>query len=318
VDRDLARQTAAGAIAVLTAFFLWGVFPLYFQLLKHVGATELLVQRILWTALALFAVKLLAGRLSDLRALLASRRATANFFASACCIGGNWLIFVYAVTHGLVLETSLGYFICPLFTVLLGVLLLGEALRPARAVALLLALAAVTLLVWHYGHAPWIALGLAATFAVYGLLRKRVNTDPLTALFGDVAFILPFALFYLGMITTSGSNTFLVGTAQDRILLLLLAPLTILPLGLFAYGARRLDLATVGFAQYITPTISFLCAVFLLGERFDSTQFIAFLLIWTALGLYSVDVLRLRARVQKAQRESAETAPVETPAAATL
>lgn len=311
MERDIARQTVQGALALLAAFFLWGIFPLYFQLLKHIGATELLAQRILWTALALFALKLAAGRLRDFRALLASRRATANFFASACCIGANWLIFVYAVTHGLVLETSLGYFICPLFTVLLGVLFLGEALRPARAIALLLAAAAVALLVWHYGHAPWIALGLAATFALYGLLRKRVNADPLTALFGDVIFILPLALLYLGSLTANDSNSFLIGTLQDRILLLLLAPLTILPLGLFAYGAKRLDLATVGFAQYITPTISFLCAVFILGEHFDTTRFIAFALIWTALALYSLDVLRARARTQKARRG---TAPLDTPA----
>ncbi len=279
------------------AFVSWGLLPLYFQLLKHISPAELLAQRIFWTFLTVLGIQAALGRLGDLRALVRDKRAVLAWLASSLLIGSNWLIFVYAATHGQVLETSLGYFICPLLNVLLGVVLLGERLTPARTLAVVLAAAAVGVLIVFYAKLPLIALSLAGSFAVYGFLRKQLQADALTGLLGDTLFLVPVALIYLANSTVQGANQFLIGTNTERVLLYLLAPITLIPLGMFAAGARRLPLATLGFVQYLAPSISFLCAIFVLREPFTTPQMVAFLLIWVGLVLYSVDAWRSRSKV---------------------
>lgn len=280
----------------VAAFTTWGFLPLYFQLLTHVSPTELLAQRVFWTFVTALTIQTALGRLGVLRALIQDRRAIFAWIASSLLIGANWLIFVYAATHGQVLQTSLGYFICPLLNVLLGVLLLGERMTPARTIAVGLATAAVALLIIVYAKIPLIALSLAATFAGYGFLRKHLKADPLTGLLGDTMFLLPAALAYLLNATAHGENHFVIGSPAERVLLYLLAPITLIPLGMFAAGAKRLPLATLGFAQYVAPSISFLCAVFLLREPFTTPQLAAFVLIWTGLALYSLDAWKNRTR----------------------
>ena len=291
----------AGVGFAVGAFVSWGLLPLYFQLVKHVSPPELLAQRVFWTFLTVLGIQAALGRLGGLRALVRDRRAVFAWLASSLLIGSNWLIFVYAATTGHVLETSLGYFICPLLNVLLGVVLLGERLTAARTVAVGLAGAAVAVLIAFYAKPPLIALSLAASFAVYGFLRKQLQADALTGLLGDTLFLVPPALAYLAYSAVQGENIFLIGTNTERVLIYLLAPITLIPLGMFAAGAKRLPLATLGFVQYLAPSISFLCAVFLLREPFTAPQLAAFVLIWLGLLLYSVDAWRNRAQALQAE-----------------
>lgn len=307
---DPKREKTLGALCAAACFAFWGVLPLYFHMLHHIGPMEMLAERILWTVVTLVVVKAAMGRLSDLKTVFANRAQTLNFAFSAACIGSNWLIFVYAVSIERVLQTSLGYFICPLISVLLGVLFLGEKLSPARGVAVGLATLAVLMLMVYLGQPPVIALGLALTFALYGLSRKKIVVDPLTGLYGDVIFLLPLAIGYLGWLTINGENTFFTGTNFDRVALYLLAPFTIGPLAMFAVGVRRLDLATVGFIQYLAPIISFTMAVFVLGESFGGVQLACFALIWVALVIYTIDAFRHTTRL-KLEPATAPVVPEE-------
>lgn len=290
-----AEHPLLGLACAVGAFVSWGLLPLYFQWLKHIAPMEILAERIWWTFVTVVIVQLALGRLGSVRLLVQNRRTVLAWLASSLCIGSNWLIFVYAATHGQVLETSLGYFICPLLSVLLGVAVLGERLTRARMVAVGLAAAAVGVLVMFYAKLPLIALSLAASFAVYGLLRKQLKADPLTGLLGDTLFLVPAAIAYLVVGASHGENIFLSGGNADRVLLYLLAPITLIPLGLFAAGAQRLPLATVGFVQYVAPTLSFLCAIFVLREPFTTPQLAAFGLIWAGLLLYTADAWKQRA-----------------------
>jgi len=308
-ETDSSRRAAIGALSVITAFTVWGILPLFFVLIAHVGAMEILAQRVLWALLAVVALKYALGQSRDLYALLSHRKTAITFAVSALLIGANWLIFVYGMKTGQVLQSSLGYFICPLLNVLLGVAFFGERLRPARALAVGLAFAAVALLVVLHGSIPYIALSLAGTFALYGLIRKQTAVDPITALFGDTIFLLPLALPYLGYLAYTGNSAFIAGGLVDKGYLMALAPITIIPLGLFAVGAKRLDLATLGFAQYIAPSLQFIIAVFILSEPFSTVQFMAFSLIWLALALYSADALAVRRKVQVHTAPDTDTDP---------
>jgi len=283
-----------GVLYAVGAFATWGVLPLYFQMLKHVSPGQLLAQRVWWTFLTVILVQLFLGRLGNILQIFRSRKIFFAWLASSLLIGSNWLIFVYAATHGQVLETSLGYFICPLFNVVLGAIVFRERLTRPRILALALATLAVTILIVFYARLPIIALSLAATFAAYGLLRKKLDTDPLTGLLADTLFLVPAAFFYLVQAAATGSNTFVHGDNSDRLLLYLLAPITLIPLGFFAAGAQRLQMATLGFLQYLTPTISFLCAILLLREPFTTPQLIAFVLIWAGLLIYSAEAIYRR------------------------
>lgn len=284
----------AGIAYAVGAFTAWGILPLYFQWLHHIAPVEILAQRIFWTFVTVLGIQFALGRLGGLKALIATPKTAFAWIASSLCIGANWLIFVYAATHGQVLETSLGYFICPLLNVLLGVVLLGERLSPVRALAVLLAATAILLRIGLYGHLPLIALSLAASFAAYGFLRKQLKADPLTGLLGDTLFLVPPAFGYLVYTAINGSNTFLVGSNVDRVLLYLLAPITLVPLAWFAAGAKRLPLATLGFVQYLAPSLSFLGAILVLHEPIDASQLAAFALIWLALVLYTTDAWKSR------------------------
>lgn len=291
---ERAEHPLAGVAYAVGAFVSWGLLPIYFQLFKHLAPMEILAQRVFWTFLTVLGIQALLGRLKNLRALVADKKTAFAWCASSLCIGGNWLIFVFAATHGQVLETSLGYFICPLLNVLLGVVLLGERLTPARTVAVGLAAIAIAVRIALYGHVPVIALTLAASFAAYGYLRKHLKADPLTGLLGDTLFLVPAAIAYLGYSLAHGSNAFLNGSNLDRLAIYLLAPITLVPLGWFAAGAKRLPLVTLGFIQYLAPSLSFLSAILLLGEHMDTSQLAAFGLIWIGLALYTADAWKSR------------------------
>jgi chloramphenicol-sensitive protein RarD len=279
----------AGVASVAGAYIWWGLSPLYYRLLVSVDPVEIIAHRVVWTCVPLLLIKAMGYRPRVLRLEWRKWKSVGLFALTAACIFANWLIFTWAVTNGQVLETSLGYFINPLFSVLLGVVVLGERLRWAQRIAVLLATAAVGQLIWRHGAAPWIALSLASTFGVYGLVRKHTRIDAVNGLLMEMTFGLPFGVAYLIWLGYQGTLSFGPSLPEMTALLILAGPVTLIPLVLFGAGAQRLDLSTIGFLQYLAPTLSFLVAVYALGESFDNAKITAFVIIWIALAIYSVD-----------------------------
>ncbi|MDZ7749084.1 MAG: EamA family transporter RarD [Halofilum sp. (in: g-proteobacteria)] len=288
------KRTLAGAGYALAAFGIWGAFPLYFKAVASVPAPEVLAHRVVWSvfwvALLLFAVRQWAA----VRAALASRRTLGMLTVSSLLIAGNWLIFIWAVAHDRVLEASLGYFITPLVSVLLGRIVLAERLERLQWLAVALAALGVAWTLVGLGALPWVSLGLAATFGSYGLARKVIDVGAIPGLFVETLVIGPLALAWLAWLGWRGSGTF--GAAGPGFDLLLVAAglVTATPLILFAQAARRLRLASVGLFQYIVPTAQMLLAVFAFGEAFTPDHAVTFGLIWAGLALYSVSAWRGR------------------------
>lgn len=278
------QHSRSGALAALGAFMLWGVFGLYFKALAAIPAPEILAHRILGGAL--FAVLLMAafGGFSETRAILGDRSRLLRLGASALAIAVNWGLFVWAVAHGRALEASLGYYIYPLVAVLLGRLLLGETMTRRQGGAVLLVAAGVGWQVSHGDGVPWLALLLAVSFGAYGLLRKTIAVPALAGLLVETAWLAPLALAYL-LVMGGGAAPELGG---DTLALLALAgPVTAVPLALFAFGARRLKLSTIGLMMYLNPTLQMLVAVFILGETFTAAHAVTFATIWAGLALYA-------------------------------
>lgn len=291
VEPSAAALRAAAASAAL-AYFIWGVVPLYFKWLAVVPAAEIIAHRILWSVPFIGLLLLAARRLGVLAAYLRQPRLLAVLASSMALLTVNWLVFVWAVNADRVLETSLGYFINPLVSILIGFLLLGERLRFWQRVAVALAAAGVANQVWQIGALPWVSLVLAATFALYGLLRKRAPVDALSGLLIETLIATPLAVAYLFWAAAQGPLAFGARGAGIDVLLALSGPVTAVPLMLFAFGARRLRLATLGFLQYIAPTLNFLLAVFVFHEPLGGGQLLTFVLIWVGLAVYSADALR--------------------------
>lgn len=278
-------------LAATLAFVIWGLAPLYFKAVAAVPASEIVAHRVIWSVLFLAALLALRRQGGALRAVFADRRLLATLFVTAVLTGSNWLVFVWAVTHNKVLEASLGYFINPLLSVLLGRLFLGERLRPWQKLAVGLAAVGVLWRIVAVGQLPFIALFLALTFGFYGLLRKRAPVDAISGLFVETLLVLPIALAWLGWRAHTGELFWGVDIAVEA-LLPIAGVLTATPLMLFAVGARRLPLATVGFLQYLAPSLNFLLALFVFHEPFDTARLLGFVIIWIALGVYSVDLWR--------------------------
>ena len=290
-----AREARTGLALGVGAFTLWGLYPFYFRVLAHIPALEIVAHRVVWSVL-LLALFLPGGdRWGALRRVLATPATLAWLGLTSLLVSTNWLVYVLAVTGDQVLDASLGYFLCPLVNVALGVLVLKERLSPAQAGAVALAGFAVLLLVWQGGVVPKVALFLALSFGVYGLLRKRLPVDAATGLLVECLLALPLAaaiaawLAYTGGLRSPGAD------ARTWALLLLSGFVTVGPLLLFAMGAKRLPLATLGLLQYIAPTMLFLQGVLLFGEPLDPWRLAAFALIWLALAAYTADGVR-RAR----------------------
>jgi chloramphenicol-sensitive protein RarD len=296
------------------AYLVWGVFPLYFLLLVPAGAFEVLVHRILWT-LAFCTLLLTVTRTwRDLVPLLREPRRLLLLGAAAVVIAVNWVVYIYGVTTERVVEASLGYFINPLVTVLLGVMVLRERLRPLQWAALGIGAAAVAGLTVDYGRLPWISVVLAVSFGSYGLLKNRVGrgTGALASLTAETALLAPLALVALAWLTASGRSTFTLDPPGHGLLLASTGVATALPLLMFAAAARRIPLSTVGLLQYLTPVLQFLCGVVLLGERMPPSRWVGFAAVWLALVVLSVDAVRA-ARGRARQARSA-TAPAAVPA----
>ncbi len=283
----LSRNGLASAAA---AFAIWGAFPLYFHLLSRVGSVQVIAHRVVWSCVFVLLWIAFTGEWAMVRATLANRGVVMRLAVTATLITANWLVYVWGVMNGHVIEASLGYFIGPLVNVVLGVVFLSERLSPAQWTAVTLAAAGVAYLSLMAGGLPWIALTLAISFAVYGLLRKVVNVGSLPGLAIETLLLLPIAAAYLLWCERTGSGAFAHGGPAVAALLIGCGPLTAITLFLYAYGTRLLPYSTVGLLQFIAPTLQFAGGVFVLGEPFDRARAIGFSLIWIALAIYAADV----------------------------
>jgi len=278
------------------AYFLWGMFPLYFRLLDASGSFEILLHRILWSLVVLLLV-VLATRAArrDLRAVLARPRMVAALAAAAVAVGVNWGIYIYAVNSGQVVEAALGYFINPLVTVAMGVLVLGERLRAAQWAAVAVGAVAVAVLTVDYGRLPWIALSLAFSFATYGLVKNRVGGRGVGALSGlttETMVLAPIAFGALVWYELSGRGTFTVNAPWQALLLASSGIVTVGPLLLFAAAARRVPLTTMGLLQYLTPTLQLVAGVLVMHEHVPPARWAGLGLVWLALVILTTDMLR--------------------------
>lgn len=286
------RRATLGVLSAAGAFFCWGMIPLYFRTLRGVSAFEIIAHRVLWSVVFLVVLLSLTRGFNQVRATLAQPRLVARLALTAALVASNWLTFVWAVNAGRILDTSLGYFLTPQVNVLLGFLFLHERLRRAQWLAVLLALAGVVNQVWLLGQLPWISLVLALTFGSYGLFRKQIPVDAVTGLLVETLLAAPFALGFLLYLQHAGRLGFAHRGRPTDLLLAGLGVVTAVPLLLFGAGARRLRLATIGFLQYLAPTMTFLLAVLVFGEPLGFARVLTFVFIWAGIGVYAVDSLR--------------------------
>jgi chloramphenicol-sensitive protein RarD len=278
-----------GLLYALSAYLIWGLFPIYWKLLKTVPATQLIGHRILWSFILLTLVLIATRRWADFRQVSRSARTLRTYFLAALLVGTNWYIYVWAVNAGFILETSLGYFINPLLSVLLGVFFFRERLRQFQWVALGLAALGVVYLTVEYGRPPWIALGLAVSFAFYGLVKKNA---PLSGLYGvalETGLLFIPALLFLGYQEWLGVGAFGHSSALLNLLMVGAGLVTTVPLILFGSAAQRIPLSTIGVLQYITPSIQFLIGLFIFKENFNTIQAIGFGIVWAGLILFWVE-----------------------------
>jgi chloramphenicol-sensitive protein RarD len=279
----------SGIASAATAYVLWGLFPLYFRQLAMVPPAEILVHRILWSLVFVLAVLGLRSQWAWLGRVLRQPRVLLAFTASALLLSGNWVTYIWAVNNGHVVDGSLGYFITPLINVLLGYTVLHERPRRAQWVALALAGLGVAWLTAMTGTLPWIALVLGITFGIYGLLRKIAVLGPLEGLALETLILTPPALLALLLWWGPGSSSFPAPDLGTNLWLIGIGPITAVPLLLFASGARRIPLTTLGLLQYLGPTLQFLLGVWFFREPFEPARLVGFGFIWAALVLYSAD-----------------------------
>lgn len=291
------EQSRRGLALGVAAYSMWGAFPLYFPLLEPAGAFEILAHRIIWSmvTMGLLVVALRRGR--QLRALLRDRRRRWLLTAAAAVIAVNWVGFIWGVNNGRVVEVSLGYFINPLVTVLMGVLILGERLRPAQWAAVALAGTAVTGLAIDYGRPPWIALLLAFSFGTYGLMKKKANAGAVESLTLETVLLSPLALAYLVWLGTQDRLVFGSEGVGNALLLASTGIVTALPLLCFSAAATRLSLVTIGLLQYLTPTVQFTLGVLYFHEPMPTARWVGFVVVWLALAIFTGEaILRHRRR----------------------
>jgi len=293
----------SGFTAGVLAYLLWGLFPLYWPLLRPAAAIEILAHRVVWSMALVAAILALTGGFVWLRTL--GRRRAGLLALAAVLISINWGMFIYGVNSGQVVETSLGYFINPLVTVALAVAVLGERLRRYQLIAVAIATLAVTVLAVDYGRPPWIALTLAGSFALYGLVKKRADVDGIRSLAVETTFLAAPAVGYLLWLGSTGAGTFTSEGPGHTALLMAGGIATAVPLILFGAAAIRVPLTTLGLLQYMTPTMQFLIGVLLYGEPMPISRLVGFALVWVALAIFTVDAVRARRAATRGRRASA-------------
>ncbi|MGF1693339.1 EamA family transporter RarD [Photobacterium kagoshimensis] len=289
---EQAQQTRRGVLLALAAYTMWGIAPIYFKSLQHVSAFEILSNRVIWSFFFLAGIIGLRRHWFKVAAIMRQPKMLSILALTSVLVGSNWLIFIWAINNNYMLDASLGYFINPLFNVVLAMIFLGERLRPLQWVAVALATIGVLVQLIQFGSLPWIALALAATFACYGLLRKKVNLDAQTGLFIETCLLLPIAAFYVLMIADTPTSNWALNSTTTNLLLMAAGIVTTVPLLCFTGAATKLRFSTLGFFQYIGPSLMFLLAVTVYGEAFTADKGITFGFIWAGLVIFSADGLR--------------------------
>jgi chloramphenicol-sensitive protein RarD len=288
-----------GFAFALTAYLLWGFLPFFMKAVAHIPAFEVVAHRIVWSLPLAGAVLVLLGRTDDIRMALRSPRMLKMAMVTAVLITINWGIYVWAIGAGRALETALGYYINPLFSIFLGAVLLKEKLNPAQIVAIVLAAIAVVVLAFDAGGLPWVSIGLALSWGLYAFFRKTLPVGPNQGFFLEVLLLSVPALGYIVYLEASGQGHFFDTGLVDVALLMACGVVTAVPLMIYANGAKLLRLSTIGIMQYIAPTMIFLIAVFVFHEPFGTPKLIAFILIWAALAVYSTSML-MESRARRA------------------
>ena len=287
--RGRVPEQRRGLVLGVAAYGIWGGFPLYWPLLEPAGAIEILAHRILWSMLTMGLLVVVFRRTPQLRAILADRRTFLLLATAAVVITANWATYIYGVNNERVVETSLGYFINPLVTVLMGVFLLGERLRPLQWAALAVASLAVVVLTVDYGRLPYIALVLAFTFGTYGLLKKTADVGAVESLAVETTVVAPLAAVYLGWLVATGSSAFGTDGAGHAFLLASAGVVTAIPLICFSAAATRVSMTTLGLLQYLAPVLQFGLGVFVLDEAMPASRWIGFVLVWVALVIFTIE-----------------------------
>ncbi|GAA0372974.1 EamA family transporter RarD [Bacillus horti] len=286
------KEILIGTWFGIGAFVAWGLLPIFWKTVDHVPDLEVLAHRVVWSFVFVLMILLVLGKgksfLSEGKAILAKKKVLLGVLLASILISLNWFIYIYAVNSGQIVETSLGYYINPLLSVLLGILVLKEKLSFWQMISFTLALIGVLILTFGYGSFPWIAFLLAITFALYGLAKKLTNLGAMTGLTIETLMMTPVALVFVVWLQVGGSGSFTTLGGWTTFFLMASGAVTAIPLLLFASGARRIPLSLIGFLQYIAPTLQLLIGVFIYQESFTKTHLIAFSFIWTALIIFSV------------------------------
>ena len=294
-----------GLVYAIAAYGLWGFLPLYMKALAHLPAAEIIAHRILWSLPIAAAVLLWQGRAAEVGQALRQPRLVAMGVLTAMLISVNWLIYVWAIANDQAMDAALGYYINPLFSVLLGATLLGERLSRGQFAAIALAATAVIILTAQAGSLPIVAIGLTLSWGFYAYCKKSLPLGPNQGFTLEVLLLAPFAAGFLIWQAAQGQSHFIGGGWGQTLLLLGCGPVTAIPLLFYANGAKLIRLSTIGILQYIAPTMIFLCAVLIFGEPFDGARLVAFPLIWAALAIYSVTLLRQAGQRRRDRRDLA-------------
>ncbi len=281
-----------GIVYALTGYFLWGIAPLFWYLLRDIDSFEVLAHRMVWSPLTLLLVLLVTRNLSWIRPAFQDRRTLRTFITTALLVGSNWGVFIWAISVNRTVDASLGYFINPLLSVMLGMIFLGETMRRGQWIAVAVAATGVLYLTWVEQTLPWIGLILAITFGLYGLLRKTAPLNAIEGLSMETFLLFIPALLFMGWLAMRGELSYISEPASVRVLMMLAGAVTVIPLLFFAAGARRIPLAMVGIFQYIAPSLQFLIGVLIFREPFTSAQFVGYAIVWAALALYALEGFR--------------------------
>jgi len=291
-----------GGIGAASGYAFWGLTVIFYKQLTHVPPYEVLAHRTLWSVVLTVGLIFLFKRRAAFFTALTNKRLLLTLTATSLIIGTNWFVFIYSINEERVLETSLGYYINPLISVLIGVAFLSEKLTRPQIAAVVLAAIGVIIMTIDFGAVPWISLFLAVTFAIYGYLRKITNVDPLEGLSIEVIILLPFAIGYLVFMESTQGTALIHEGGWTVFLLILAGPMTVIPLFLFNYGAQRIRLATLGLMQYLAPTVQLIIAVWMYGEALTDTHLVTFGLIWAGLALFSWDTWRRERELRRVAR----------------
>lgn len=292
------QQTRQGIFYALGAYFIWGVAPAYFKLVRAVPPAEIMTHRVIWSVLFMLILITLSRSWKQVRQVAAQPKKVLLLALTAVTIGGNWLLFIWAVNNQHMLEASLGYFINPLINVVFGMLFLRERFRRLQWLAVVLAAAGVLVQLWQFGSLPVIALGLGLSFALYGLVRKKIQVDAQSGMLIETLWLFPLAALYLFGIADSATSHLSANPLSLNLMLVAAGVLTTIPLMLFAAACARLRLSTVGFFQYLGPTLMFLLAVLFYGERLTPDKLVTFGFIWLALAVFIFDAVLFSARTR--------------------